>query len=77
MKDRFAGAYSTPPSWAKAIAAHPGDTEAALTSYEETPFPRSESAAAKAHPILELCVGDRAPFGMLGLFTGAAAEAAL
>ncbi|MFD9820026.1 FAD-dependent oxidoreductase [Streptomyces violascens] len=61
----------------KAIAAHPGDIEAALTSYEEALFPRSASAAVKAHLILELCVGDRAPFGMLDLFTGTAAEGAL
>jgi 2-polyprenyl-6-methoxyphenol hydroxylase-like FAD-dependent oxidoreductase len=55
----------------KAIAAHPDDIEAALTAYEEALFPRSESAAAEAHLILELCLGDRAPFGLIEFLTGA------
>ena len=55
---------------AKAIAAHPDDIEAALTAYEEAMFPRSESEAADAHVILELCLGDRAPFGLIDFFTG-------
>lgn len=50
-----------------AIAAHPGDIEAALTAYEEALFPRSASAAAEAHETLELCLGDRAPFGLIEL----------
>jgi len=55
----------------KAIAAHPDDIEAALTAYEEALFPRSESAVADAHLMLELCLGDRAPFGLIDFFTGA------
>jgi 2-polyprenyl-6-methoxyphenol hydroxylase-like FAD-dependent oxidoreductase len=55
---------------AKAIAAHPGDIEAALTAYEAALFPRSESAYADAHEIVELCLGDRAPFGLIDLFNG-------
>jgi len=55
----------------RAIAAHPDDTEAALTAYEEALFPRSESFAVEAHLILELCLGDRAPFGLIDLITGA------
>ena len=55
---------------AKAIAAHPGDTEAALTAYEEALFPRSEAFYADAHDVLDLCLGDRAPFGLIDLFTG-------
>jgi 2-polyprenyl-6-methoxyphenol hydroxylase-like FAD-dependent oxidoreductase len=55
----------------KAIAAHPDDTEAALTAYEEALFPRSESAAADAHLMLGLCLDDRAPFGLVDFFTGA------
>jgi 2-polyprenyl-6-methoxyphenol hydroxylase-like FAD-dependent oxidoreductase len=55
----------------KAIAAHPDDIEAALAAYEEMLFPRSESAARDAHSILELCLGDRAPFGLVEFFTGA------
>jgi 2-polyprenyl-6-methoxyphenol hydroxylase-like FAD-dependent oxidoreductase len=53
-----------------AIAAHPDDIEAALTAYEEALFPRSESEAADAYLILELCLGDRAPFGLIDFFTG-------
>jgi len=55
----------------KAIAAHPDDIEAALTAYEAALFPRSESAAVDAHQILELCLGERAPFGLVDFFTGA------
>ena len=55
----------------KAIAAHPDDIEAALTVYEQALFPRSESEYADAYQILELCLGDRAPFGLIDFFTGA------
>jgi 2-polyprenyl-6-methoxyphenol hydroxylase-like FAD-dependent oxidoreductase len=58
----------------KAIAANPDDTEAALAAYEEALFPRSESTAADAHEILELCLGDRAPFGLIDFLTGAGEE---
>jgi 2-polyprenyl-6-methoxyphenol hydroxylase-like FAD-dependent oxidoreductase len=54
----------------KAIAAHPDDIEAALTAYEEALFPRSESAATDARLTLELCLGDRAPFGLIDFLTG-------
>jgi 2-polyprenyl-6-methoxyphenol hydroxylase-like FAD-dependent oxidoreductase len=57
----------------KAIAAHPGDIEAALTAYEEAMFPRSEAEYADAHLMLDLCLGDRAPFGLIEFFTGALA----
>ncbi|MGC5343950.1 FAD-dependent oxidoreductase [Streptomyces sp. DT24] len=55
---------------AKAIVAHPDDIEAALTAYEEALFPRSEAFYADAHEILDLCLGDRAPFGLIDLFNG-------
>jgi 2-polyprenyl-6-methoxyphenol hydroxylase-like FAD-dependent oxidoreductase len=55
---------------AKAIAAHPDDIEAALTAYEEALFPRSEAFYADAHEILDLALGDRAPFGFIDLFNG-------
>ena len=58
----------------KAIAAHPLDIEAALTAYEAALFPRSQSAAADAHEILELLVGDRAPLGLVDFFTQASAS---
>lgn len=56
---------------AKSIVAHPGDIEAALTVYEAAMFPRSELEAVDAHQILELCLGDNAPFGLLDFFNGA------
>ncbi len=37
-------------------------------------FPRGESEAADAHLILELCLGDRAPFGLINFLTGALEE---
>jgi 2-polyprenyl-6-methoxyphenol hydroxylase-like FAD-dependent oxidoreductase len=58
-----------------AIAAHPGDLETALAAYEAALFPRSESEAADADQILELCLGDRAPFGLIDFLTGARAGA--
>lgn len=54
----------------EAIAAHPRDIEAALAAYEAVLFPRSQSAAVGAHEILELCLGERAPFGLVEFFTG-------
>ncbi len=55
----------------KAIATHPGDIEAALVAYEEALFPRSDAEYADAYEILELCLGDRAPFGLIDFLTGA------
>jgi 2-polyprenyl-6-methoxyphenol hydroxylase-like FAD-dependent oxidoreductase len=58
----------------KAIAAHTDDIEAALTAYEQALFPRSESEYADAYQILELCLGDRAPFGLIDFFAGVLEE---
>jgi 2-polyprenyl-6-methoxyphenol hydroxylase-like FAD-dependent oxidoreductase len=55
----------------KAIIAHPGDIEAALAAYEQALFPRGQSAAADAYLILELCLGDSAPFGLVDFFNSA------
>ena len=55
----------------KAIVAHPDDVGAAISAYEEAMFPRSRSAAADAHMILDLCLNDRAPFGLIDFFTAA------
>jgi len=57
----------------KAIAAHPDDIESALTGYEAAMFPRSESEAADAYELLDLCLGDRAPFGLIDFMTAARA----
>ena len=53
---------------AQAIAAHPDDIEAALTAYEQSMFTRSEAEAADAHMILDLCLGERAPHGLIDFF---------
>ena len=60
----------------KAIAARPDDIEAALTAYEEALFARSGPAATDARLVLELCLGDRAPFGLVDFFTSAPERAA-
>jgi 2-polyprenyl-6-methoxyphenol hydroxylase-like FAD-dependent oxidoreductase len=57
-----------------AIAAHPGDTEAALAAYEAALFPRSAAEAADAQLLQELCLGERAPFGLIDFFNGAIAQ---
>lgn len=51
-----------------AIAAHPGDTEAALTAYEEKLFPRSEHAAAMSAENGALLFRADAPHGLVGMF---------
>lgn len=59
---------------ARSIAAHPDDIEAALTAYETTLFPRSAAAYADAHEVIELCLGERAPFGLVELLEGVALQ---
>jgi 2-polyprenyl-6-methoxyphenol hydroxylase-like FAD-dependent oxidoreductase len=58
----------------QAIAAHPGDVEAALAAYEEALFPRSESEAADTRELMDLSLGDRAPYGLIDFLTGALQE---
>ena len=53
----------------KAIAANPGDVEAALIAYEKELFPRSASAAAEADRNLKLFFDDNAPQTVVDLFT--------
>jgi 2-polyprenyl-6-methoxyphenol hydroxylase-like FAD-dependent oxidoreductase len=53
----------------EAIAANPGDVEAALIAYEKDLFPRGAFAAAEADRNLRLCFGDNAPQSLLDLFT--------
>jgi len=55
---------------AKAIAANPGDVEAALVAYEKDLFPRSASEAADAQGILDACLGPHAPQSLVAFFTG-------
>jgi hypothetical protein len=51
-----------------ALAAHPGDTEAALAAYEEKLFPRSEESAADSAANGVLMFREDAPQGMLDMF---------
>lgn len=55
----------------EALAAHPGDVEAALAAYEAGLFPRGARVAADAAELLDLCLGDRAPHGLIEMFTAA------
>jgi 2-polyprenyl-6-methoxyphenol hydroxylase-like FAD-dependent oxidoreductase len=54
----------------KAIAAHPGDVEAALAAYEKELFPRSAAEAAESARVLDACLGPNAPHSLIQLFTG-------
>lgn len=54
---------------AKAIAANPGDVEAAFTAYETAMFPRSHQEAVDAQEVMDLCIGARAPFGLIEFFS--------
>lgn len=56
---------------AQAIAAHPDDIEAAFTAYERSMFARSAAEAVDTHVLLDLCLGDRAPYGLIEFLTGA------
>ena len=52
----------------RALAAHPGDTEAALAAYEQALFPRSETSAAESAASLELMFGPDALRRLLDQF---------
>jgi 2-polyprenyl-6-methoxyphenol hydroxylase-like FAD-dependent oxidoreductase len=58
----------------KAITLYPDDIEAALASYEAALFTRSKSEAADAHILLDLCLGDYAPFGLVDFFKSASQQ---
>jgi 2-polyprenyl-6-methoxyphenol hydroxylase-like FAD-dependent oxidoreductase len=51
----------------KAIAAHPGDVEAALVAYEKDLFPRSALAAAEAEELNKILFADDSPRGFVGM----------
>ncbi|MFE5820005.1 FAD-dependent oxidoreductase [Streptomyces sp. NPDC056479] len=55
------------------IAAHPGDTEAALAAYEEALFPRSEESAAESAANLDTMFGERGLEQMVAFFTSSPA----
>ncbi|MFC9931815.1 FAD-dependent oxidoreductase [Streptomyces sp. NPDC127190] len=54
---------------ALAIAARPGDTEAALAAYEEALFPRSEESAVESAANLDTMFGERGLEQMVAFFT--------
>jgi 2-polyprenyl-6-methoxyphenol hydroxylase-like FAD-dependent oxidoreductase len=60
----------------QAIAAHPDNPEAALISYEQAMFSRSTTEAAETRVILDLCLGERAPTGLIELSMGSGGAAA-
>jgi len=55
---------------ATAIALNPDDVETAITACEEAMVTRSEAEAADGHIILDLSLGDDAPFGFVDFLTG-------
>jgi 2-polyprenyl-6-methoxyphenol hydroxylase-like FAD-dependent oxidoreductase len=57
---------------ATAIATHPDDVESAIAGYEEAMYERSEAEASDGHVLLDICLGDTAPFGFVDFLTGAA-----
>ncbi|WP_018567245.1 FAD-dependent oxidoreductase [Streptomyces sp. PsTaAH-124] len=61
---------------ALALAAHPGDTEAALTAYERDMFPRGAEAATDGAELHALMFGEDAPHGLLAAFAAGEEEAA-
>lgn len=56
----------------EAIAANPDDLEAALAAYERKLFPRSVAAAAGSVEVLDVCLGDRAPYSLVDFLSAAA-----
>jgi 2-polyprenyl-6-methoxyphenol hydroxylase-like FAD-dependent oxidoreductase len=50
-----------------AIAAHPGDVEAAITEYEQAMFPRSAAAAAEGDALIKVILGDNAALNLIAL----------
>lgn len=58
----------------RALAAHPGDIEAALTTYEGPLFTRSEKTAQDTAESLEMIFNDRAPQPLVDMFTSFAAQ---
>ncbi|GGG10643.1 monooxygenase [Rhodococcoides trifolii] len=56
---------------AKALVAHPTDVNAALDEFESAMFTRSAEVAVEAHDTLDRCIGERAPYGLIELLTGA------
>ncbi|MEW2167522.1 NAD(P)/FAD-dependent oxidoreductase [Streptomyces sp. NPDC007084] len=59
----------------RALAAHPGDTEAALAAHEAAMFARAAAVEADDDGFYSVMIDDRAPHSLLALMTGAGQEA--
>ncbi|WP_176081869.1 FAD-dependent oxidoreductase [Paraburkholderia tropica] len=59
-----------------AIAAHPGDAEAAFAAYETKMFARSHAAAVDSCTTLALCLDERTPASLVEFLSGGAASRA-
>jgi 2-polyprenyl-6-methoxyphenol hydroxylase-like FAD-dependent oxidoreductase len=53
----------------KAIAAHPGDVDAALRDYEADMFARSAPVAAETDALFQTCFGAQSPHSLVEMFT--------
>ena len=53
----------------EALAANPGDVEAALLAYENKLFPRSADSAEESGRNMKMFFDDNAPQGILELFS--------
>lgn len=56
---------------AQAIAAHPGDIDAALAVYEAPMFARAAAVAEETETLFRLCFGDDAPGSLVRMFEAA------
>ena len=52
--------------------ARAGEAPAALAAYEAAMFPRSKTEAVDAREILDICLGERAPFALIEFLARAA-----
>ncbi|WP_435862836.1 FAD-dependent oxidoreductase [Streptomyces phaeochromogenes] len=55
----------------RALAAHPGDAETALTAYEQAMFARAAAVEADDDGFYTIMIDDHAPHSLLALMTGA------
>jgi 2-polyprenyl-6-methoxyphenol hydroxylase-like FAD-dependent oxidoreductase len=54
----------------EALAAHPGNADAAFAAYEAVMFGRAEQEAVAARETVDLIFGDQAPYALANLFNG-------
>ncbi|WP_299573030.1 FAD-dependent monooxygenase [uncultured Williamsia sp.] len=55
---------------AQAIVSHRDDVDAAIAAYETAMFARTTDAGRDARAILDLCIGDSAPYGLAAFLRG-------